>query len=1173
MAPARSVVEDILPLSPLQEGLLFHAQYEQEARRLYVAQFAVDLAGPLDAVALRSAAAALVERHANLRATFMHRKSGEPIQVIRRDAPFQWDDIDLSDLDRATAATRCAEATESDWARGIGIQDPALLRFTLIRQGPDLSRLLLIAHHLILDGWSIALLMRELFQLYTHDGDISCLPPQRPYRQYMQWLTAQDRDAAKEAWRTTLHGLDGPTYIAAGNLGTSGRVSPDVTQDVTVELTRELTSRLKEQARRFDVTLNTLCQGAWALVLGQHTGQDEVVFGATVSGRPAELPGADALIGMLVNTVPVRVRLDRGEPLHALLKRIQDQRSRLLEHDHLGLAEIQRLTASDGARFDTNFVFDNFPMNDYELDLPDSGLSIDVDYRETVHYPLTLAVEPRDALMLRLHFRPEAFTRRTAKDIAGRVARVLEQAASEPAPSVGAVETLLPGERERVLGEWNSTTKHVPAHTLPELFAQQAARTPNAPAASSDGLTMTYGELEARANRIARYLMGRGVGPESLVALALPRSTEMVAAMLGVLKAGGAYLPVDPGHPAERVAFMFDDARPVLVLTDSVNARKLPQGPTESVIVDSDHFVGELAGLGAGALSDTERTAPLSSAHPAYIIYTSGSTGTPKGVVVAHAGVSNLLNWAVAEIAPEKLARTVVSTSFNFDVSVFETFTPLVCGGHIEIVDDLLALVDKPGDRAGYLLSAVPSVFSEFTATGTAIDAGTVVLAGEALPMRLVDDLRAALPECAVVNAYGPTECTVYAARWSSSGPVSGVPPIGRPIANTRVFVLDAGLNPAPVGVVGELYVAGAGLARGYVGRAGLTAERFVACPFGSVGERMYRTGDLVRWSADGQLEYCGRADEQVKVRGFRIEPGEIESVLREHDAVGQAAVVVREDVPGDRRLVGYVVAERGREGGCEAAAVVEHAARRLPGYMVPAAVVVLDGLPLTSSGKLDRKALPAPDYVAAVGGSRGPRTPVEEVLCGLFAEVLGLEQVGAEDDFFALGGHSLLATRLASRVRAVLGRELPVRVVFDVPTVAGLAGWLEGSEGVVRPALVPVERPGRVPLSFAQRRLWFLHKLEGPSATYNMPLALRLTGELDVAALEAATGDVVGRHEALRTVFPEVDGQPFQVVLDANGAHAGFEVRQVSSADLDAVLAVAVGYGFDLAAELPLRV
>ncbi|MEU8686806.1 condensation domain-containing protein, partial [Streptomyces sp. NPDC048611] len=333
----------------------------------------------------------------------------------------------------------------------------------------------------------------------------------------------------------------------------------------------------------------------------------------------------------------------------------------------------------------------------------------------------------------------------------------------------------------------------------------------------------------------------------------------------------------------------------------------------------------------------------------------------------------------------------------------------------------------------------------------------------------------------------------------------------------------------------------------------------------------MYRTGDLAKWTGDGQLEYCGRADEQVKVRGFRIEPGEIESVLREHDAVGQAAVVVREDVPGDRRLVGYVVAERGREGGCEAAAVVEHAARRLPGYMVPAAVVVLDGLPLTYSGKLDRKSLPAPDYVAAVGGSRGARTPVEEVLCGLFSEVLGLGQVGAEDDFFALGGHSLLATRLSSRVRVVLGRELPVRVVFEVPTVAGVAAWLEGSEGVVRPALVPVVRPGRVPLSFAQRRLWFLHKLEGPSATYNMPLALRLTGELDVAALEAAIGDVVGRHEALRTVFPEVDGQPYQEVLEVSRAWAGLEVLRVSEEGLRDALGVAAGRAFDLSAEAPL--
>ncbi|MGH3827653.1 MAG: amino acid adenylation domain-containing protein, partial [Pseudonocardiaceae bacterium] len=636
------------------------------------------------------------------------------------------------------------------------------------------------------------------------------------------------------------------------------------------------------------------------------------------------------------------------------------------------------------------------------------------------------------------------------------------------------------------------------------------------------------------------------------------------------LKAGAAYLPLDPDYPPARLAFMLTDAHPALFLTTKQTTASVPGNVATPLLVIDDP---DTLALRAGCLdtdpTDADRTTPLTPQHLAHVIYTSGSTGVPKGVLVTHAGIPSVAATQIEQVGTGAHSRVLQFSSLSFDVSFGDLCMSLLSGAALVVAsaEELMPgapLVGLARDQRVTHVTLPPLILGLLPTVDGLSPAMTVVVAGEACSTDLVTRWSAGR---LMINAYGPTETTMCA---TMSQPLSAEtrmpPPIGRPISNTRVFVVDAGLRPVPVGVVGELYIAGVGLARGYLGRAGVTAERFVACPFGDPGERMYRTGDLVRWNTEGELVFVGRADDQVKVRGIRIEPGEIEAVLVGHPDVAQAAVIAREDRPGDQRLVAYVVAAV--DGGCQPGVLREFARVRLPEYMVPAAVVVLDGLPVTPNGKLDRAVLPVPEF-GSVG--RAPRTPYEQLLAELFAEVLGLVGVGAEDDFFDLGGHSLLATRLIARIRATLGVEVELRRLFQTPTVAGLAGCL-GEAGPARLALTAGERPDLLPLSFAQRRLWFLHQLEGPSATYNIPLALRLSGELDRDALRAALRDVVARHESLRTVFPQVEGTPCQCVLDADAVFPSLRVTTTTPAELPEVLATAARYGFDLATEAPVR-
>ncbi|WP_168712299.1 non-ribosomal peptide synthetase [Streptomyces sp. A1277] len=701
---------------------------------------------------------------------------------------------------------------------------------------------------------------------------------------------------------------------------------------------------------------------------------------------------------------------------------------------------------------------------------------------------------------------------------------------------------------------------------LPELFAGQVVRAPDAVALECAGVSWSYAELDAWSSRLARYLLGLGAGPERVVAVALPRSLELVAAVLAVSKTGAAYLPVDPGYPADRIDYMLTDAAPVAVVTDRATSARLPDlADTTAIHVDAPEVAAAVAGQSGGTVTDQDRPAPLLPAHPAYVIYTSGSTGRPKGVVVSHLGLASLSAFLISTLGIGPQSRVGQVASLSFDAAVMELVMSLPAGAALvlpeqrQLAGEVLADALR-GLRVTHALVG-PAALSGANPEQLP-DLEALLVGGEACPGEVAAEWSAGRR---MFNAYGPTEATVCT---TMSGPLSGgdAPPIGKPVWNVRAYVLDGRLEQVPAGVAGELYLAGPSLARGYLNQPGLTAQRFVACPFAS-GERMYRTGDLVRRREDGELEYLGRADEQVQVHGFRIEPGEIEAVLARQPGVARAVVVVREDRPGDRRLVGYVVPAAGSR--VDPGAIRAAAAQALPVHMVPVAVVALDTLPLTVNGKLDRKALPAP--VFAGGAGREPTTPAEGILCELFAQVLGVERVGADDSFFDLGGHSLLVARLISRVRSALGVELEIRTVFDHPTAQSLARSLDET-GEAWPALVRADRPERLPLSFSQQRLWFLAQSEGPSATYNVPVAWRLRGRVDADALTAAFRDVVGRHEVLRTTFPVVDGQPYQHVTPAALVVPEVTVVRAEESELPALTDRAARYVFDLAAEPPVR-
>ncbi len=1143
-----------LPLSAAQRRLWFLHRLEG-ASATYNVPVVTRISGALDRHALAAALQDVVARHESLR-TICVEVDGEPVQQVLPTAEARptLDVMECATPGEVAAAVTAACGHLFDLAADL----PLYAR--LIRSGAEESTLVLVMHHIATDGWSMGPFAADLSTAFTarcngQSPVYTPLPVQ--YADYALWQQehADDEQADLDFWRGALAGLpeelvlptDRPRPARASHRG----------GQIELPVPPELHDAVGELARRQGVTVFMVVQAALATLLTTLGAGTDIPLGAVVSGRDDDV--LDNLVGFFVNTLALRTDTS-GDPTFAeLLARVRTADLAAFEHQNLSFDRLVEdlQPARSLSRHPLYQIALAWTAGGGDLlSLSGADCAAAPVGSDTAKFDLDFEFVEDAGLTIRVGYALDLFDPETAQRLAERLVRVLTQAVADPALRLGSFEVLSEAERELILVDWNRSAPVVP-RPFPELFEEQARRNPEGVALEHDGESLTYRRLDARSNRLARELISRGVAPEVPVAVCMDRGIDLVVAMLAVTKTGGTYVPVDPAYPTARKAFMLADTGPAVLLVDHESrADGLPVTPTVLGALDLD-------GLSSEPVTDAERTAPLRTENTCYVIYTSGSTGRPKGTAVSHTGLTRLVSSHIDALDVTADSRVLQLASIGFDSSVAEILMALLAGATLRIGKAEALPTVVPGDRLTRGVTHVtvpPSLLGAVPAH--ALAAGTVIItAGEACPAALADQWSV---DHRLVNLYGPTETTVCAtgAFLRPGEPVS----IGGPIAGTGVYVLDDALRPVVPGVAGELYVAGPGLARGYVGRGGLTASRFVASPF-VVGERMYRTGDVVRWTADGRLMFAGRADDQVKVRGFRIELGEIEAALGTVAGVRQAAVVLREDRPGEKNLVGYVVPEPAADfDPVRARAVL---AERLPQYMVPAALLPMTALPLTVSGKLDRKALPAPDYTAAAT-TRAPRTPLEETLCGLFAKTLAVPEVGIDDSFFDLGGHSLLATRLVNAIRAELGSEVAVRAVFEFPTVAGLAEWV-GSVGVgSRAGVVVVPRPEVVPLSAAQRRLWFLYRLEGAGATYNVPVVTRVRGVLDRVALAAALGDVVARHESLRTVFVEVDGEPVQRVVPVERARVELVVRSCAPGGVAGAVAAACGRVFDLAVDLP---
>ncbi|MGH3914895.1 MAG: amino acid adenylation domain-containing protein [Pseudonocardiaceae bacterium] len=1184
---------DVVPLSFAQRRLWFLHQMEGPTAT-YNVPLALRLSGKLDRPALHAALGDVVSRHESLRTVFSHAE-GVPYQQVL-DARAARPQLAITEI----SGTELAEGLAVAAGRGFDLAVEPPVRAELFILAPDEQVLLIVMHHIAGDGWSLGPLSRDLVAAYAarcRGQAPGWAPLTVQYADYTLWqrrLLGDENDPgstfARQAgyWTAALAGLPEQLQLP------TDRPRPAVASyrggQLTVQFDPALHQGLVGLARRGGASVFMVLQAGLAALLSRLSASSDIVVGSPIAGRTDQ--ALDDLIGFFVNTLVLRTDTSGDPSFTRLLARVRETALLAYAHqdvpfEHLvGVLNPTRSLAHHPL-FQIMFAVQNAPEADFAL--PGLEVSDVAVPTGTAQFDLFFSLGERhghdntpEGIDGVIEYASDLFDAGTVEKIVARWVQLLEAVIADPDRPISRISILTAEERHRLLVEYNDTARPMVPACLPTLFETQVAATPQAVAVVFGDTILTYHQLNAHANRLAHALIARGVGPERIVALALPRTPELVVAILAVLKAGAAYLPLDPDYPPIRISVMLHDAQPALLLTTTRLEAGLPDtGSIARLAIDDSDLRTVVEGHADIDPTDADRTTPLTPAHPAYVIYTSGSTGNPKGVVVCHHSVVNLFHSHRAMVlAPVvrkrggRRLRVAQTTSFSFDASWAQLLW-MFAGHELHLVDGVTRT--DPERLVAYVaaqhidsVDATPS-YVQLLVSGGLLDGdrwrpGVVVIGAEAASEQLWNQLRS-VSGVEGFNFYGPTEYTVdtLMARIGHSP----LPVIGRPIMNTRVYVLDAGLQPTPPGVVGELYVGGAGLARGYLNRPGLTAERFLADLFGPPGGRMYRTGDLVRWNTGGDLEFIGRVDDQIKIRGFRIELGEIETALAAQPGVAQVAVITREDRSGDQHLVAYVVPTAGND--FRSDLLRKFLRERLPAYMVPSAFVVIDELPLTLNGKLDCNALPVPDFESR-GNGRAPRTPQEQLLCDLFAEVLGRDRVGVVDDFFDLGGHSLLATRLIARIRTVLGVELELRTLFEAPTAAELAALLDNA-GEARLALTARERPDVVPLSFAQRRLWFLHQMQGPSATYHMPLALRLSGKLDRQALRTALGDLIARHETLRTVFPLVAGVPQQHVVDARVARPQLAVIKTSETELPELLRVAIERGFDLAVEPPVRV
>ncbi|MCP4662121.1 MAG: amino acid adenylation domain-containing protein, partial [bacterium] len=1132
-------------LSYSQEQLWFLDQLTP-GLPVYNMPFPMRLSGRLDAAALAATFTEILRRHEVLRATFRS-VDGKPLMVINPPAVWVLPMVDLAALEAADREEELQRLVNADAIRAFDLVRGPLARFTLLRLADEDHLLEFNVHHIVFDGWSLGVLVRELSALYQAFGagrasGLEELPIQYGdfvtwQRQRLQGVLASQLDY----WKQQLAGA--PSVLALPTdrprpteLSVRGGWWP-------VELSGDLAEPLAALSRRREATLFMTLLAAFKALLYRHSGQSDLVIGSPIAGRTRkELEG---LIGFFVTTVALRTDLAGNPSFHELLSRVRQVAMDAYAHQDVPFEQLVRELAPERAPgsnplFQVMFVLEHAPAGSAEM----SELSLEPQATEgrTARFDLMLVVDEAGFVGM-LEYRTDLFDGSTMERLGTHFRCLLQGIVEDPERRLDELPLLSAAETHQLLVAWNDTGAPEPgAAGIHEFFAAQAAHTPEAVAVALGEEQWSYRELARRANRLAHHLRGLGVGPDVMVGVALERSPEAVAALVGVLRAGGVFVPLDRSYPAQRLAFMLEDAGVEVLITRREWLAELPPHEAHTVLLDADREAI------AGASADSPASA-VAAENLSYLIYTSGSTGRPKGVALVHRTLTNLIAWQLPRSGPA--ARTLQFAALSFDVSLQEIFATLCSGGTLVLLRDdqrrdpqrLAALLAAQGIERLFLPFVALQQLAEVAAESPPPRLREVITAGEQLQItRQVDRFFTHLNQagrggCTLENQYGPSESHVVTA-FPLAGPSTGwpaLPSIGRPVANFRVYVLDPHRRPVTLGAPGELFLAGGGLARGYHDRPELTAEKFPPDPYGPAGERMYATGDLGRFTAGGEIEFLGRIDHQVKIRGFRIEQGEIEAVLSRAESVRECAVAVRGEGLGGRRLVAYVVAQPG----AAAAELRKFLQATLPDYMVPSAFLFLDTLPLLPSGKVDRKALPAPEGGGPEEGFVPPGSPNEELLAGIWAAILGLERVSVNGNFFELGGHSLLATQVVSRMREVFGVEMPVQKLFEAPTVAALAAVIAADrEDRERrpPPIRRLPRQGGVPseaaqLSFAQQRLWFVDQFEPESPMYNLPSAVRVSGRLDGAVLARSLNAIVRRHEALRTTFANVGGEPLQVI------------------------------------------
>ncbi|MEJ2633926.1 MAG: amino acid adenylation domain-containing protein, partial [Calditrichia bacterium] len=1093
-------IEAIYPLSPMQQGMLFHTIYYPTSGE-YFEQLSCTLAGDLDMDAFIKAWQQAVNRHTILRTSFVWKKLDKMLQVVHRQVNVPYKILNWQHLSKKEQEAEFGKFLKQDRIKGFDLSKAPLVRFVSIRISESQYKFVMSHHHVLIDGWSLPILLKEVFTFYAafHEGNDLKLSPARPYHDYINWLQRQDMTKAERFWRSYLKGFVAPTPIPLLR-----RTEDEVNRYQSyskerITLPASDTQALQQLARENKITLSTVIQGAWALLLHKYTGEDDIIFGMTVSGRPAELPDVESMIGLFINTLPVRIKIRNNMPVWKWLKKLQADQIELRDYEFTPLVQIQGWSeiSRNLPLFQSLVVFENYPL-DSSLRVQVENLNFqDIKTYSRTNYPINLISAPEDEIPLILAYDSSRFERKAVRRMLAHLQILLSSFATQIDKPMIDLSVLTDEELDLLKKKWVGTqTDYGEGECISVIFEEQVLKTPDKIALSHGTHEMTYLELNRQANKLACYLRKTGVGPESIVGLYIDRSMEMIIGILAILKAGGAYLPLDPHYPRQRLEYMIEDSGSTILLTTQ-ELKEIASGYQCKVVcldLDASKLDSE---------DDNNPTANITSQNLAYIIYTSGSTGKPKGTMMEHHGIGNLIDNMRRDFRVSEESRHLQFASFSFDASIGEIFVTLLSGGTLVLADhetlmstdDLFRLLNDQKIThvvmPPSLLAILPNAPLPYMKT--------VVSAGESCSREVA---RRWSKDYHFLNGYGPTETTV-GCSWGILGqqsPEADSVPIGRAIDNVQIYLLDSYSNLVPPGVSGELCIGGAGLGRGYLNRPDLTAEKFIPNPFANTpGERLYRTGDLARYLPNGELEFEGRIDHQVKIRGFRVELGEIDLILRKHSQVKDVVITLSEDKQNSKVLLAFIITEEKEF--LNINGLRDYCRQHLPEYMIPSSFIRLEKFPLLPNGKVDRKALPIPDGQISAGSDNyaAPRTPVEELLAGIWSDILQKNHIGVNDNFFDLGGHSLKMTQLSSRIRQIFQIEIPLRVLFESPTISKIAERIKisgnGRDTLSLPPIRRIPRDGELSLSFTQQRLWFLDQLVPDSNYYNINSAVRLQG------------------------------------------------------------------------------